>query len=98
MTKAETIELITRIVSYYPSWQPKISQRELLDNWYEALKKYEFEPVKDMLDKYIADDESGYAPAISNLIPKQKSNGFKGRIYSHADFLEMERAALEEWS
>lgn len=96
MTKVETSELITKITAYYPSWNPKVSPRELLENWYAALRKYEYEPVKDMLERYIEDDETGYAPSISRLIPKVNRNGFKGRIYSHADFVEMERAALAD--
>lgn len=95
MTKAETIELITRIRAYFPSWNPKVTPRELIDTWYDGLRKYEYEPVKDMLARYIEDDKTGFAPAISQLIPNAASfGGFRGRIYSHADFVEMEKDAL----
>ncbi len=96
MTRDETMDLITKIRAYFPSWNPKVSPRELLETWFEGLRKYEIAAIEDMLEKYIQDDESGYAPAISQLIPKQNKNGFMGRIYSHADFVEMEKAALKE--
>ncbi len=96
MTKAETMELITKIRAYFPSWNPKVSPRELIDTWYEGLRKYEYEAVKDMLSDYLENDESGFAPAISQIMPKINRNGFNGRIYSHADFVEMERAALKQ--
>ncbi len=96
MTKAETLELITKIRAYFPSWNPKVSPRELVDTWFEGLRKYEYEPVKDMLRTYVENDESGFAPAISQLIPRSNRNGFTGRIYSHEDFIEMERAALAD--
>lgn len=96
MTKDDTYELINKIRSYYPGWQPKVQPNELLENWFDILRKYEYKAVTDMLEKYIADDESGFAPAINKLIPKQYRNGYRERIYSHADFVEMEKAALEE--
>ena len=96
MTKAETIELITKIRTCFPSWNPKVTPRDLIDTWYDGLRKYEYEPIKDMLRAYIENDKSGFAPAISQLIPKNKQNGFSNRIYSHADFVEMERAALRQ--
>lgn len=94
MTKAETMELITRIRACFPSWNPKMAPRDLIETWYDGLRKYEYEPVKDMLRDYVENDISGFAPAISQLIPKNKQNGFSSRIYSHADFVEMERDAL----
>ena len=93
MTKQETNDFVNKIRAYFPSWNPKVSPRELLESWYGCLRKYELTAVEDMLEKYIRDDETGYAPAVSQLIPKQK-NGFAGRIYSHADFVEMEQDAL----
>lgn len=96
MTKAETMELITKIRACFPSWNPKVSPRELIDTWYDELRKYEYEAVKDMLSDYLENDETGFAPAISQLMPKISRNGFKGRIYSHADFVEMERVALKQ--
>lgn len=96
MTKKETEELIRNISGFFPSWKPKVSPRELIDSWYDILRKYEYEPIKDMLRDYIENDESGFAPGISQLVPKNKQNGFSGRIYSHADFVEMEKAALKE--
>lgn len=95
MTKNETQELIGKISGYFPSWRPKVSPRELIDSWYDVLRRYEYEPVKDMLRDYIENDTSGFAPAISQLTPKSTAYGFKGRIYSHADFVEMEREALQ---
>ena len=96
MTKDDTMGLITKIRAYFPSWNPKVSPRELLETWFNGLRKYEIAAVEDMLEKYIQSDESGYAPSISQLIPKQNKNGFTGRIYSHADFVEMEKAALAD--
>ena len=96
MTKDDTMGLITKIRAYFPSWNPKVSPRELLETWFDGLRKYEIAAVEDMLEKYIQSDVSGYAPAISQLIPKQNKNGFTGRIYSHADFVEMEKAALAD--
>ena len=96
MTKKETEELIRNISGFFPSWRPKVSPQDLIDTWHEALRKYDYAPVKDMLRAYIEDDTSGFAPAISQLIPKNKTNGFAGRIYSHEDFVEMERIALKE--
>lgn len=96
MTKKETEELIRNISGFFPSWRPKVSPQDLIDTWYDTLRKYEYAPVKDMLRAYIEDDASGFAPAISQLIPKQNKNGFTERIYSRADFAEMEKAALKE--
>ena len=96
MTKDDTMGLITKIRAYFPSWNPKVSPRELLETWFDGLRKYELATVEDMLEKYIQSDESGYAPAISQLIPKHR-NGFTGRMYTHEDFVEMERAALKEF-
>ena len=97
MTKGNTLKLINRIRAYFPSWTPKISPEELLEMWAEAFKKYDMDDVETMLDKYIRDDESGFAPSINKLIPKQNAGGFRGRTYSHEDYMEMERAALEVW-
>ena len=96
MTKDETLKLITKIKSYYPNWTPKVNAKDLLENWFEVLRKYEYDPVLSMLQRYIADDESGFAPSINKLIPKQNRYGYSERIYSHEDFVEMERAALAE--
>lgn len=96
MSRDETMILITKVRSYYPSWMPKVQPKELIDNWFDVLRKYEYKAVLDMLEKYIAEDESGFAPSISRLCPKQYRNGYRERIYSHADFIEMEKAALEE--
>lgn len=96
MTMDETMLLITKVRSYYPSWTPKVNPKELLENWFDVLRKYEYKPVLDMLESYIKDDESGFAPSISRLIPKQNRYGYSERIYSHEDFIEMERAALAE--
>lgn len=96
MTKDETIGLITKIRACFPAWSPKVSPRELIDEWYDRLRKYEYAAVKDMLDAYVEADTTGYAPSVGQLIPKNFSNGFKGRIYSHADFVEMEREALRQ--
>ena len=96
MTKQETNDFVNKIRAFFPAWNPKVTPRELLENWYGALRKYELDAVEDMLDRYIENDQTGFAPAISQLIPKQNKNGFKGRIYSHADFVEMERDALRQ--
>lgn len=95
MTRDETMELITKIRSYYPNWTPKVSAKDLLENWFDVLRRYEYKAVLDMLNKYIEKDDQGFAPPVSKLIPKS-NNGFRGRIYSHADFVDMERAALAE--
>lgn len=96
MTKRQTVELIDDIRACFPSWNPKVALTELIETWHDCLGEYDFAAIKDMLKKYIKDDESGYAPAISQLIPKHR-NGFTGRTYTHEDFLEMERAALKEF-
>ena len=94
MTKDETMGLITKIRACFPSWNPKVTPRDLLETWYGCLRKYELDAVEDMLTKYIENDESGFAPAVSQITPKSNKYGFEGRIYSHADFVEMEKDAL----
>ena len=97
MTIKETETLIVKIKTFFPGWNPKVKADTLIDNWHQALKSYDAGLVSKMLDRYLANDESGYAPSISLLIPKEnKLYGFTGRTYTDEFFDELENEVKQE--
>lgn len=70
MKKAEFVELITMIESFYPG---RFKNDEVTaKNWWEILKDYEFALCKKNLTKHVQVGE--WPPAIANLITGHKDS------------------------
>ena len=89
MTEKETRSLLMKIDSLYPTFNVD-NPEEAVKAWHGILKDYPEEDVKELLNKYVKGDKGMYPPNVSNLIPKE-SYGFKGRVYSHSFYEEIER-------
>ena len=89
MSKQEVKNLLRVIICCYPSFKPD-NMSETVDTWSRMLKDVSYEEADDQLQKYIRNNN--YPPNVSNLIPKQNEvYGFKGRVYTHEFFEELER-------
>lgn len=95
MTKEEIKKIYFKVCDLYPNFKPKDPQATF-NTWVDHLSKYRAAEVEATLDRFIDNNPGGYAPNISNLIPSKEVGGFRGRIYTHEDFEEMERIALAE--
>ena len=93
MNRQETAALYMKVCDLYPSFRPKDPQA-VFDVWCAHLRRYDQKDVETALEDFIDNNPGGYAPNISNLIPKKDPGQFRGRRYTHDDFLEMEEAAL----
>ena len=93
MTRDEVKAIYLKVCDLYPSFKPKDPQT-VFDIWVAHLKRYDAKDVEMALDDFIDNNPGGFAPNISNLIPRRTPGEFKGRRYSHEDFIEMEAAAL----
>lgn len=94
MNRNEVKEVYLKVCDLYPNFRPKDPQGTF-NIWSAHLDKYDKKEVLQALDDFIETNTSGYAPNLSNLIPKRNPGQFKGRTYTHEDFLELERAALQ---
>ena len=97
MKREETRDLIRKIMNLYPAWNPK-ELTKTVNEWHEFLKDASLEAAESELARYIQSDKGVYPPSVSVLIPKsQEIYGFRGRVYSHEFFEELEREAQEAW-
>ena len=97
MKREETRDLIRKIMNLYPVWNPK-ELTKTIDEWHMFLKDVSLEAAESELARYIQSDKGVYPPSVSVLIPKsQEIYGFRGRVYSHEFFEELEREAQEAW-
>ena len=97
MKREETRDLIRKIMNLYPAWNPK-ELTKTVNEWHEFLKDASLETAESELARYIQSDKGVYPPSVSVLIPKsQEIYGFRGRVYSHEFFEELEREAQEAW-
>jgi len=97
MKREETRDLIRKIMNLYPVWNPK-ELTKTIDEWHVFLKDVSLEAAESELARYIQSDKGVYPPSVSVLIPKsQDIYGFRGRVYSHEFFEELEREAQEAW-
>lgn len=97
MKREETRDLIRKIMNLYPAWNPK-ELTKTVDEWHVFLKDVSLEAAESELARYIQSDKGVYPPSVSVLIPKsQEIYGFRGRVYSHEFFEELEREAQEAW-
>lgn len=97
MKREETRDLIRKIMNLYPVWNPK-ELTKTIDEWHVFLKDVSLEAAESELARYIQSDKGVYPPSVSVLIPKsQEIYGFRGRVYSHEFFEELEREAQEAW-
>ena len=91
MTREETRDIVRTIMGYYPQWKPE-NLTKVVDDWHGILGEYEADVIVSELKHYIKSEKGTYIPNISNLIPKQNETyGFKGRVYTHEFFEELER-------
>ena len=79
MTKKETEELIRNISGFFPSWKPKVSPRELIDSWYDILRKYEYEPIKALFPPLsgLREEEKGVFAKVIHDSCLRKNNGLR---------------------
>lgn len=97
MTRDDTKGLIRKIMNLYPQWNPK-DLTETVDDWHQCLKDIDIKDAEWELTRYIQSDKGVYPPSVSVLIPKsQEIYGFRGRVYPHEFFEEIEREAQEAW-
>lgn len=97
MKREETRDLIRKIMNLYPVWNPK-ELTKTVDEWHVFLKDVSLEAAESELARYVQSDKGVYPPSVSVLIPKsQEIYGFRGRVYSHEFFEELEREAQEAW-
>lgn len=97
MKREETRDLIRKIMNLYPVWNPK-ELTKTVNEWHVFLKDVSLEAAESELARYIQSDKGVYPPSVSVLIPKsQEIYGFRGRVYSHEFFEELEREAQEAW-
>ena len=97
MKREETRDLIRKIMNLYPVWNPK-ELTKTVNEWHVFLKDVSLEAAESELARYIQSDKGVYPPSVSVLIPKsQEVYGFRGRVYSHEFFEELEREAQEAW-
>ena len=97
MKREETRDLIRKIMNLYPVWNPK-ELTKTIDEWHVFLKDVSLEAAESELARYIQSDKGVYPPSVSVLIPKsQEIYGFRGRVYPHEFFEEIEREAQEAW-
>ena len=97
MKREETRDLIRKIMNLYPVWNPK-ELTKTVNEWHVFLKDVSLETAESELARYIQSDKGVYPPSVSVLIPKsQEIYGFRGRVYSHEFFEELEREAQEAW-
>lgn len=97
MKREETRDLIRKIMNLYPAWNPK-ELTKTVNEWHVFLKDVSLEAAESELARYIQSDKGVYPPSVSVLIPKsQEIYGFRGRVYSHEFFEELEREAQEAW-
>lgn len=93
MTRQETRDIYLKVCDLFPNFRPRDPQ-ETFNEWVDILATYDRAEVEETLRVYIINNPAGFAPNISQLIPKKDSGGFRGRTYTKADFEEMERAGL----
>jgi len=97
MTIEETRELLFNINACYPQWNPDDPEQVVIA-WHKQLKDVSLEAAESELARYIQSDKGVYPPSVSVLIPKsQEIYGFRGRVYSHEFFEELEKEATEQW-
>lgn len=94
MTREEIRDIYLSVCDIFPNFKPKNPQATF-NTWVEHLSKYTPGEVKKALDDFIENNPGGYAPNVSNLIPKRDEGGFRGRTYTAEEFKEMERAGLQ---
>ena len=83
MKKAEFVELISMIESFFPG---RFKNDEMTGKaWWEVLKEYEFEFCKRNLTKYVQVGE--WPPTIANLVAGHKdvSRPSSGRLVDNLD-------------
>lgn len=76
MTKSEVAEILAVIDGIYPNF--KVDDETMMVNaWHWALKDYSYQDISKSLDIYIKTNNTGFAPAVSQLI---------GLIHKEDDF------------
>lgn len=95
MTKEEVKKIIGIIFSKYPGYKPKEEVKDMVKSWTEILSDTTYDDAYTNLVNYIKAGNE-YAPNVSQLVNKKKETyGFKGRVYSHSFFEEIEREVEE---
>ena len=91
MTREETQDLLISINTLYPNWKPE-NLTGTVNAWHEQLENVELKDAKIALKNYIESDKGSFIPNISVFVPKRKEiYGFKGRVYSHEFYEQLER-------
>lgn len=97
MSKDDVKELLITVICCFPSYKP-VDVGQVIDKWYEQLKDIDYKDADAELSRYIQNNPGGFAPSVSNLIPKKNQvYGFTGRTYSHEFFEEIEKEATAQW-
>ena len=91
MSRDEVKAIYTQVCDLFPNFKP-YNPQATFNMWVGILGKYEKPQIEEMLKKYIESNPGGYAPNISNLIPRKEAGGFTGRIYTKEDYEAMEEA------
>ena len=94
MEREDVKKIYLKVCDLFPNFRPK-DQQGTFDEWVKNLSPYSKMEVEETLREYISNNPAGYAPNISQLIPKKDSGGFRGRTYTREDFEEMEQAGLK---
>lgn len=97
MSKDDVKELLITVICCFPSYKP-VDVEEVIDKWYEQLKDIDYKDADAELSRYIQNNPGGFAPSVSNLIPKKNQvYGFTGRTYSKEFYEQIEKEAAEQW-
>ena len=83
MTREETINILMTIQAAYPNYKPQ-DKTVAVNTWCEMLSEYTYQQISTALKAFIANDTSGFAPSIGQLIEKVRT------IYNPAELSEME--------
>jgi len=67
MTREQTVDLVRSILGMYPNWKPD-NLTETVNAWHWALEEYPATAIKAALQIYVKTNNSGFAPAASQLI------------------------------
>lgn len=95
MTKDNVKDLLITIVCCFPSFKPD-DITETIDTWHRHLEDVNYEDAKAELNWYIQNNQGGFPPSVSNLIPKNHTHGYSERIYSDDFFEQLEKEARGE--
>ena len=65
LTKKVFKKQMQKLVNLYPNWKINISDKEVMQDWYEQFKNYEDEVFEERVQDYI--DNQNYPPTVAGI-------------------------------